>query len=297
MRIKNLLFAFTALVAISLQSCAIADLRTEELKNQNYQKSDEDKGRAILKAAWKAQGMDQLQQFETYEVIAQDHWKGMLGAMGNVWPVNQTSMRMRFAVGTFDSQVEVLEGKKEGFLAGQQSWNYYEKEDGKIEFKEKLDKRISFGLSAYQYFFELTDRLMRAPIVVYAGETEFEGKKYDMVLASWETIEPHKGHDQYRLWINKETKMLDVVENTVRANYLPGAQHLYGSTQMKDYRKINGIYIPFELTVDLNEPSKKETKYVHRLTVKEFQFDTFDKSVLYPNPDLKMLGDVKLDSE
>lgn len=295
MKLNRLYFVAIIFAALAVQGCAIADLRTDALKENSISPSAEERGRSLLKASWKAQGMDQLSNFQTYEVIAQDHWKGLLGSMGNVWPVNQKDMRFRFAVNTFDSQVEVLEGKKKGFIAGQQSWNYYEKEQGKsIEFKEKPDKRISFGLAAYQYFFELSNRLMRAPIVVYAGERNFEGKTYDMVFASWETIEPHKGHDQYRLWIDRETKLIAFVENTVRENYLPGAQSLYGTTKYSSYQDVAGVKVPFELSVYLNKPSKKDSRYVHRLSVKTFQFDTFQASELYPNPKLKNVGDTKL---
>ena len=67
--------------------------------------------------------------------------------------------------------------------------------------------------------------------------------------------------------------------------------------------KFSFCFVPVELGLEFLLTARigwleNETKVkVKTLLVKEFQFDTFDKSILYPNPDLKMLGDVKLDSE
>lgn len=278
-----------------LQSCSLADLRTEKLEETGPTPAEQQKGKELLEEAWKVHGQDKLSSFETYEVIAQDHWKGLLGSFGNVWPVNQTDMRLRFAVGSFDSQVKIIEGKKEGWMAGLQSWKYYEgKTEAAIEFKNKPDDRVKFGLSAYQYFFELADRLRKAPIITFAGEHTFKDNSYDIVFVSWETTEPHQGHDQYRLWINKNSKVIEYTEYTVRENYLPGAKHLYGSIHFTDYRDIDGVKIPFKQAVFLNAPSENDNKYVHQLSIQSFKFDAFEKEKLYLNPDLDPIGDAKL---
>ena len=164
-------------------------------------------------------------------------------------------------------------------------------------FKDKRDSRISFGLAAFQYFFELTDRLREAPIVVYAGEKAFDGKTYDQILVIWKTIEPHKQHDQYRLWLDRETGMIAYCENTVREVYMPGGgmfSSFYGSVRMADFRAVDGVQIPHEMSVYIKGPKKDLDAYVHRLTVADFRFDSFDESVLYPDPELGKLGDAKL---
>ena len=189
------------LLAISLFSgCKMVDLQTREVKRQGLApESIQERGQELLRAAWEAQGMAHLHEHKTYSVTAQDEWKGLLGKMGKPWPEARSAMRFKYEIGSFDSQVEFLDGKEEGLIAGLQSWKYYEIEPGQEpEFKDELNERISFGLSAFHYFFELGDRLSRAPIVTYAGEKEHRGETYDMVFATWETTEPHMGHDQYR---------------------------------------------------------------------------------------------------
>ena len=292
---KTNLIVFVATLALLLQSCGLADLRTATLKKEGITVENEQKGRALLDAAWRAQGLDKLDQFHTYEVVGVDHWKGLLGSMGKVWPVNKTPLRLRYAVGTFDGQVEVLEGKHKGFRAGLQSWRYYEQEAGEdIQFLEKQDERITFGLAAYQYFFELASRLRNAPVVTYLGEASFNGKAYEQVFVSWEKPEPHDEHDQYVLYIDPNTKLIEYTSYTLRENYLPGPKKIYGSIHFGGLKEVQGIKIPFQQSVFLNAPKEKERKYIHQFTISEFKFDSFDSSVLYPEPGIEPIGDQKL---
>ena len=286
------------LFAVTLLSgCKMVDLQTVDMKEDGLTSEAAQKGQALLEAAWKAQGMDKLHEHSTYSVTAEDEWRGLMGRMGKVWPEARSALHLKYAVGSFDSQVEFLDGKEEGLIAGLQSWNYYEIQPGEaVEFKEKANARIRFGLSAYHYFFELTDRLKRAPIVTYAGEKEHKGKVYDVVFATWESTEPHMEHDQYRLWLDKETGMLEYSEYTVRENYFrpPGWKSFYGSIYFEDFREVDGIMIPFKQSVYLNSPNKKEQKYLHRLVVSDFAFDTFDVADLTMDAAIDLLGDSKV---
>ena len=46
--------------------------------------------------------------------------------------------------------------------------------------------------------------------------------------------------------------------------------------------------------VVMNSPKKMNRKYLHELIVTDFKFDAFAVEELYPNPNLKKLGDEKL---
>ena len=285
------------IISLSLSSCALADLRTEELKQQGITEEAEKKGRQLLEEAWKAQGMNNLHEFSTYEVKAKDHWKGIIGKTGNPWPVNNELMRLQYKVGTFDSELTVLEGKKTGFHAGLQSWKYYEYEQGESpSFDVKRDKALSFILPAYQYFFELADRLKSVPIVAHMGATTFNGQNYDLVFASWETAEPHKEHDQYVLYINQETKLIDYASYTLRDNYVPSPKGLYGSIQFKAMTDVQGVKIPFEQIVYAKAPKRNEKKYLHRLEVQSFLFDAFNDNEIFHDSQLKPMGDKKVEN-
>jgi hypothetical protein len=289
--LQLLLIALPLLVS----SCGLADLRSATLKEQGITPEAEQRGRQLLEAAWLAQGMDQLDRHESYEIIGKDHWKGLLGKAGNPWPVNNKALRLQYSVGTFDGKFEVLEGKKEGYSAGLQSWHYYEQARGTAaNFEVKPNEKHTFVLAAFQYFFELTDRLRNVPIVAYVGEKEFDGQLYQLVFASWEKAAPHPEHDQYVLYINNETRMVDYAEFTIRDTYLAGPKKFYGSIQYKDWKTIDGIKIPFTQLIYFNDPKEKEDQYLHRLMVDSFEFDSFDKAELYPNENLSNIGDDKL---
>ena len=289
-------YSFLFLTLTLLSSCKLADLRTDTFKQEGITSSNELKGKQILKESWKAQGMDKLQQFQTYEVVGKDHWKGLTGKTANPWPANNALTQLRYAIGTFDGQMEILEGKKKGWSAGLQSWQYYEFSKGQTpSFDVKKDKAISFIIPAYQYFFELIGRLKNAPIVAYMGQRQFNGQDYDLVFTSWESDAPNEKNDQYVLYVNTKTKLIDYASYTLRDNYLPAPKGLYGTIHFKDFRDIEGIKIPFQQTVFTKDPKTKEEKYLHKLTVNDFRFDSFDKSLLYPNPNLGTLGDQKLE--
>lgn len=280
-----------------LSGCKLVDLQTKTLKKEGLQDAKIAEGKALLEKAWQAQGMDKLENYTTYRVVAEDHWKGLLGRAGKVWPNLRTDLQFDYAINTFDSRVQFLDGKKAGTLAGLQSWQYYEKEpDGELVFLDKTDKNIRFGLAAFQYFFELSDRLRRAPIITAIEPAEREGKTYDRVFVTWQTTRAHIENDQYRVWINRDTGLIDFAEFTVRDTPLkaPGSKAFYGSIHFDDYRDINGVHIPFEQFIFING-LKKDRKYLHKLTVTDFQFDAVSLAALRPNGQLDLVGDAKIE--
>jgi len=116
-----------------------------------------------------------------------------------------------------------------------------------------------------------------------------------MSFVSWDKPEAHQEHDQYKLLINPQTKMLEYAMYTIRETYLnmPGAQAFFGSIKFSDFKDINGVLIPFTQTIFLNKP-KKEKKNIHQFKVSDFQFDAVDAEILKPFPKVKETGDSKL---
>lgn len=282
------------LLGLFIQSCQLADIRTPQLKEGEITVKDQQKADELLLSAWNAQGFDKIREVSTYEAIGYDHWKGVLGKIGLLWPDNNVKLAMRFSTGDFDGQVEILEGEHQGYKAGLQSWNFYQTNDeGEIEFPEKKNERLTFGLAAYHYFFEMADRLRQAPIRTYAGETSFNGNEYDLVLVTWESLAPQEKYDQYIAYINKETHLLDAVTYTVRENYLPGGRNLYSTMRYDDYRNVDGFMVPFLQTVQIKDPAASTDEYLHQFRIEEFSFDSFERKVLEPNPSLKKVGDEK----
>ncbi len=284
---------FVLCLAIHFTACGIADLRTADIKKETQAADSENKARQLLDQAIKTQGFDQISRYSTYEVIGVDHWKGLLGKMGNVWNWKKDKMAMRFTVGDFDGQVEVLEGKKKGFVAGIQSWDYYEIEEGRYNTEVKDDKRISFALAAYHYYYELALRLQRAPFIRYYGTDKIDGIEMDKILVSWGNKRT-KDYDQYVLWINPESGLIEAVTHTVRDNYMPMTGFLYSSARFTDFRDVEGVMIPFKQTIQLKQPRDNENKYIHQFIIESFRWDAFPAERLRPNPNLSPVGDDKI---
>ncbi|HAA21202.1 MAG TPA: hypothetical protein DCR93_12410 [Cytophagales bacterium] len=278
---------------VALASCGLADVRPEAYRVEPTEEQVA-KGKALLDEAWEAQGLDKLAEVETYEVIASDHWPGMMGRMGDLWPWERRRMALRYIPGTFDAQVESLEGEYDGTVYGLQSWQYYAQEPGKeVEFLEEGDDRITFGLAAFQYFFELADRLKRTDQIAYAGSLDFGGTTYEVVMVSWGDLAPQEDVDQYRLLIHPETKRIEWVTYTIRDNYLPAPASLYGTIHFEDFREVEGIWFSYKQSVYLNENASNPEKYAHQLTVRDIRLNAVSAASLRPGKNIVPVGDDK----
>lgn len=278
-------------LALLVSSC-LSSVTNKTVKKEGVSKKD--KAVSILNEAWKAHGFDKMNSKQVYEITAADDWKGLMGKIGKLWPEQKQEMKLQYAFGTFDSRVTFLEGKKKGEQRGLQSWKYYTIPNGDSipKFKKRAHEKTEFGLAAFQYFFELMDRLKDLELVAYAGEKEFKGNKYDLVFVTWHKLKTHNRHDQYMLWINKETKMMDYVHFTVHGTAFPG-NTITGSNEFTSFKSIDGVQIPFEQIIYIGSPKTDQSKYLHKLTVSDFKFDSFDKELLYPNKEVKSTGDSK----
>lgn len=283
---------------ILIQSCGIYDLRTKAIKRGGVTLENTNKGKEILHRAWEKQGYDKLSNHEVYSYHGSDVWKGLLGKMGQIWPDMKSEMDFKYQVGTFDGQVTFLDGKQSGDMAGLQNWNYYEISKQDTLFKEKDSKknrRKVFGVAAFQYFTEMIDRIKNAPIINYAGEGEIRGKKYDLVFCTWDTPEPHMEHDQYVVWINKETGLMDFAQYTIRESYLkpPGYKMIGGGVEYTDFKEIDGVMIPHEQLVYAIKLRKKQKRNLHRLIISDFEFDGFDVEDLIISKNIEKGGNFK----
>lgn len=288
--ITLLVFMFLLMLTYSV------DLMPDSLKGDKNAAENEAKGIDIMKKAWIAHGIDSLNAHEVYEFTAIDDWQRLMAGMGKLWPQKNTKLHLKYVPNTFDAQVTFLDGETEGMKAGLQAWQYYEKQvNGEVDFDLQNNAKYRFGMAAFQYFMELTGRLNNAEYIRYAGEKEFNGKLYNLVFATWGSLEAHPEHDQYLLYFNQENNMLEYVSFTVRDNYLdmPGSGMFYGSTSYSDIRNINGFQVPFTISLFMNGPSEDNNDYLHQLKLSAFSFDGFDQNELYPNPDLKPIGDSK----
>ncbi|WP_304235707.1 hypothetical protein [Jiulongibacter sediminis] len=290
---KGLLRSGQLIVLIALLTSCMADIRTASIKKEGITPENQKKGRELLLKTRKKHGLDQLKQHKTYQYTAHDSWKGFLGKVGKVWPEPELDLDFKYIPGTFEGKVQYLSGDVKGLSGGLQSWHYYEIDNsGKLEFK-RTNKRIEFGIAAFQYFFEVLDRMPDVPILAYAGEQTVGNQSYEILFATWHKAEPHKEHDQYLLYINKETGYLDFLTYTIRDNYLPVSWFLHGTVKYENLKIIDGITVPFTQKVYLLGPHDEDKNLIHELSISDFKFDIFEPEELYPDKSLPRVGNSK----
>lgn len=288
---NNPLILLSALLV--LNACKIADISqpTELHPQKSEQIANE-----ILDQVLEAQGFDVLKENNLYQARVTDDWKGFLGKMAKLWPDPNTQFQFRYNFNTFDGNAELLSGEKKGDLIGVQGWQYYEKPAGSGEVAKAEARTMEFGIVVLHYFIELPYRLRNAPMKRYYGERELKGQKYDLVFVSWGSEEASEEFDQYILWINQESHLLDYCIYTLRDNGNPLTRHKYGSIAYLDYWEVDGFKVATKMPVLLDDGVIRTDdleNYFHQFSIEDFSFGGFEESELYPLPGLEKKMDMK----
>ena len=278
-----------------LTACSIANLRPAALADGPPPNAAAH-GRQLLTEASQRMGLDRLAEVGTYEVTANFDWSGFWSAMPmNSLPgAKNKDIRFRFTPGTFDGQLEFLEGPRTGEVYGIQSWEPYYRPTATAPVEKLNSRRYPWGLTAYHYIFETPLRLLSAPIVRYAGERTFEGQTYDLVFATWGDGTQRKDYDQYLVYVNQATGMVDLTELTITDFFLPVPNGMKNATvrYVDRHETSVGAWLPRQTVIQLGRP-KAVDKDVYTYTLTDYAFDRTPAAVLYPMPDLPRYGDRK----
>jgi hypothetical protein len=263
---------------------SLTDIRTEEMLQERVTTATMEKGRAILAAAMEAHGgLERWKQYQMAEVTMTDEWPNLLfRAMMMPWEQNKQLMKAHYLLGADVSRVEFLDGPNKEEIWGIQNWATYKQKPGEqVRFAEDGD--IKFYLPTAEYFFELPFRVPFAGIVSHAGERSLDGTQYDLVFASWNSAEPQEKLDQYIIWVNKQTKLIDFVRYTVREK----GGFMSAFRQFEDYRTVQGIQVPFVQRSIMNrEPSG--SMVLQETVLREVKFGVdVPESFFYPDPSVR----------
>jgi len=289
-----------AMMAFVLAGCKTVDLRTSTIKEASTTKEElEKQGRALLQESVIAMGYDKLDSLDTYEAVVNFKWKFPWTLMPmNAFPGSgrsgKKSQKFEFAPLTFDGRITYLDGKKKGNIYGLQGFRSYQIPDGN-ELEFKTDKRRAWGLAAWHYLLESPYRLLnKAQIIRYAGVEEMDGIFYERVFATWGSEEANSEHDQFVLYINPTTKHVDLAHITIREFFLPMPKGMaHGVARYAKRQETSaGILFPESMILQIMNP-KKEKKYVYRVNLTEYKFNTFSSEKLYPDSNLPRYQDEK----
>lgn len=101
-----------------------------------------------------------------------------------------------------------------------------------------------------EHLIEFPFRMNSANIAEFIGEKIWNGNEYNLVFATWNTIKPNHKFDQYIIWINKKTNLIDRFDATGR-RILPFAK----ATALFSYSGENEIITPKTIKVYRNNPN------------------------------------------
>ncbi len=264
-------------VYMTLFTACLVDLRPSLVKDApSTTEANVAKGRAILSQSAKAHGIEAYQEKENIEIILRDEWAKGIKSAAMPWYKNKEQVILQYLIGTNDSRLLFQEGKAKGNTWGIQNWATYTQEANETPiFKQK--NKLKFWLPTIQYFMEMPFAIQTAELVTYAGEESLNGQKYDLVFASWGKLEPQRKTDQYLLWINQETHLLDYAQYTIRdmAGFLKGAM------KFEDFREIDGVKIAFKQTAG-NVPDMKN--FLHQYVIEDLKFNVaVEQADFYPD--------------
>ena len=277
------------MLMLLLVSCT-ADLREGALPSDEISFEDENHGRGLLAAASLEHGLDAWLKKKTLTVVMRDEWRGLMTKIaGRPWN-KEDLLKVTFRNGTFTSRLTFIEGDRKGRTIGIQSWHTYERDSNELDFEFKENDDTTFWLPAFQYFFEIPFRIYNGEIVGWIGEAELRGMLCDRVFVTWNKIEPHAENDQYIVWINQETSRVELVQYTVRDAF----RFVTGEIRFEDYRDIEGVQLPFKMTVsNLNSVYEDGDDYIHQVRIESAEWDVILDEELTLREDIEEIGDRK----
>jgi len=159
--------------------------------------------------------------------------------------------QMTSILGTDDSEYTLLNGVDKGQTWGMDNWRSYLLKGGQKEFehhKSYYEKMVNSN-----YWFQFPFRISEAPIIAYGGESTVKGETYDLLYATWGSEDVNREYDQYVLYLNQDTKLIEWLNFTYRGK----ARFVHVTAQFVDFKSINGIVAPFSHHTTFGSPENE----------------------------------------
>ncbi len=267
---KTFKIGFMALVLSAIVNCGTADIRTDKIKN-GVSASNERKALDIYAKVIEAHGGQEAHtKLRKGTFLFKDTWHGTLTKwVWMEWDDNGASYRMNFDPQKFgNTSIEFLEGDERGKVWGTHNEKFYIIPAGEEtkNFDDDIDKRI-FN-DTLEYMAILPFHIQNADKWAYVDDVQENSQNYHRIMASWGTLEPQANFDQWILYVNKANYRIDAVLFTVRdaANFIKAVYLL------KDYKKINGVYLPHKMDALLG--TDLDASSVHTFEIRDAAFTT-----------------------
>lgn len=177
-----------------------------------------------------------------------DWYDNKLGVAG--WDTLPQQFEMISTLGTDDCEFTLLNGENRGQTWGVADWKSYQVLDnGEQSFQE--NEKYQHKLIYKNYWFQFPFRIGEAPIISYAGEAEVEGKTYDLLYATWGSVDANREYDQFVLYVDKKTRLVEWLHFTLREK----VKFIHITAHFTDFKTVNGITLPFSQYLTIGSPN------------------------------------------
>ncbi|MEM1024190.1 MAG: hypothetical protein AAGD10_01890 [Myxococcota bacterium] len=254
----------------SMAACGgVRDLRPPNVRGDALPAATEHRGKEAVEAMLSAHGgLDRWRDFNFVSARASDEWYNTL-----YWrllaPYRDNPEWVAVAAYVHDfpnARVQFLGGKNEGEVwvsRGDQIWRKNVDEEAKVIHVDDKGIFTTFA-HGFAYWPTMPFALATADSVAYVDTGEWEGRRYDRVLVSWDGLAPKPDIDQWILWIDVETKQLDRVWFTIRRV----GRRAQGGYNLRHYQWVQGLKVPTVLEALL----KPDGRPLHVYTYEDIEF-------------------------
>ena len=238
--------------------CAPVDLRGKG-PHESFSQLAKAQGRQILTQTARISGaLENWPKFSEFRVRTTDHWSSTIFRWLTPVQTDHQTIDFTFEIPAENSLMTYVDGKTPGDSAGIKDTKTYKLIKGKLVQKNFGD--VQKYLGHVRHYFLFPQILKDYPMVASMGEGKFGEVSYDKVFAGTSDALANSKEDQYIVWVNRKTSRVDFIEFTIR-DFLPS---LHGVIVYKDYRQVQGIWLPFEIILPA---SMENQKPVHRFTI------------------------------
>lgn len=282
-----LIFAVVVLIGgTAFNYVYLSDLRPDSLAEDTP--AMREAGAKQLEALAAAHGLDAWLGYQVMDITFEDTWHGdMIKRFLMHWKESPQAIHGRFIRGSWTGDLELLSGPDKGDRWGIQSWKTWTTKPGEQPVFEQ-DGKVEFVVPTTQYFLELPLRIKSATVALEAGQAAWEGKTYNLVFTTWDTVQPVREMDQYLLWIDPETGLLARTDYTVRDQ----GGVATGSAYYRDYADFGGVQLAKEIAIFGLMPGG-DAMPVHTFMTEKVEWDTVSPDDLRPDPSLPNEGESK----
>ena len=251
------------ILIILFSSCSISNIYSDLSKNTNSKSANI----IIEKTVDTYGGLQNWKKVKNASATITDNWPTLHWRLfANPWKNQTTQLNFDWQPNSNNARIEILTGKNKGKKYGMQNWETYYIEDSTLVFKK--NKELKFHLPTIEYFFEFPFRIQESNKLHYGGNKEINGKWYEAILMSWDTFEPQKKVDQYLIYVNPETHLIDYLEFTVRDQ----AKFTYATVHFEDFKKIGIFIFPHKITAYFQNKVPGKT-IGHQMKIDTFLLD------------------------